>query len=194
MNNFFINEDGWLNQAHCKHILSPHFNQRPENSSIDTCVLHNISLPPKEFGQFYVDKLFLGTLAQYEDEHPFFSQISTQRVSAHFFISRQGEITQYVSTLNRAWHAGKSLFNGRENCNDFSIGIEINGSDHLPYTLKQYQVCAKLLRAIMQRHGDITPESITTHSHIAPQRKTDPGPAFNLYYLHKLLGRAISQN
>nr|WP_245936040.1 1,6-anhydro-N-acetylmuramyl-L-alanine amidase AmpD [Suttonella ornithocola] len=183
-----INSDGWLLLSNlCQIIRSPYFNQRPPNTEIDTIVLHNISLPPLEFGQKYINALFLGTLPKLQDKHPYFKNIAHLKVSAHFFIGRNGIITQYVSTLNRAWHAGQSQYKNRENYNNFSIGIELNGADYFPYTLKQYQTLAQLILALKQRHPKITLDNITTHSQISPNRKTDPGPAFNLnFLLHSL--------
>lgn len=113
--------------------------------------------------------------------------IMDMQVSAHFLIARDGAITQYVSTCARAWHAGLSAYEGQPGCNDFSIGIELNGSDHHPYTYRQYSALAALSRAIMIRHPLINPDRITTHQHIAPQRKTDPGPAFNMRYFKHLM-------
>lgn len=189
MSAFFIDAQGWLHAPHCQHIPSPHHNARPDENDISLCVLHNISLPPQQFGERYINALFLGKIAQYRDVHPFFTEILSLCVSAHFFINRDGSIRQYVSTLNRAWHAGISQYEGRDNCNDFSIGIEINGADHIPYTLAQYQRCAQLIRALHARHPAITFERITHHSHIAPSRKTDPGAAWRQAYLSYLLKR-----
>ncbi|MBP3195309.1 MAG: 1,6-anhydro-N-acetylmuramyl-L-alanine amidase AmpD [Cardiobacteriaceae bacterium] len=180
-----IDDDGWLDVA--RKISSPHFNARPENTEIDLVVLHNISLPPKQFGSFFVEKFFLGEIAAHISEDEFFPTIRDLRVSAHFFIARDGEIIQFVATENRAWHAGVSNFYGRENCNDFSVGIEINGADDIPYTLRQYQAIAELIRALMRKYPKITAEKITTHSFIAPNRKTDPGEAFNIDFLRQLL-------
>lgn len=173
--------------SHYPFLPSPHFNERPTNITINTIVLHNISLPPNIFGRHYIDHLFLGTLPNHRHEHPYLNEIADLRVSAHFFIARDGEITQYVNTNDRAWHAGISQFCGQDNCNDFSIGIEINGSDHHPYTLKQYQSLVHLIQTLMQQYPAITKERITTHSNIAPTRKTDPGPAFKMHFLYYLL-------
>lgn len=179
-----ITQNGWLDAlAAC--LPSPHFNQRPNRDDITTIVLHNISLPPLEFGREFVDALFLGNIQQFQKHHPFFGDIADLRVSAHFFIDRDGSLTQYVSTFDRAWHAGASQFQGRENCNDFSIGIELNGADHIPFTHRQYLSTANLILALARLHPNLS--HLTTHSHIAPQRKTDPGPAFKHDYLRALL-------
>lgn len=182
-------KNGWLNPEKCRSpvqlLPSPHYNERPAGTAITAAVLHNISLPPDTWGDSYVNALFLGTLASRRNEHPYFADIAGLRVSAHFFISRGGAITQFVSIYDRAWHAGKSYFQERENCNDFTIGIEFNGADRTPYTLRQYQAGAQLLAAIQRSCPALT--AITTHSAIAPERKTDPGPAFNLNCLNRLL-------
>lgn len=190
---FDIDNNGWLIGA--PHMNSPHQNDRycshgrnlSDNDPVSLLVLHNISLPPGVFGDKYIIALFMGYLSDYRHEHPFFAEIFDLQVSAHFYINRKGSIIQFVSTIKRAWHAGVSSYQGRENCNDFSIGIELNGSDNLPYTLAQYYALAKLSKAIMKRHPTITPSRITTHSHIAPNRKTDPGPGFNHNFFSKLL-------
>lgn len=179
---------GWLQTA--RHLPSPFHNERPAGTVIDTLVLHNISLPPDQYGEKYIDALFLGTLPEHRDEHPYFQGIADLQVSAHFYIARDGHIRQYVPIYRRAWHAGISSFRGRTQCNDFSIGVELNGSDHHPYTLKQYQSLATLTQALFTALPVLTTDKITTHQHIAPERKTDPGPAFNhTYFLRLLQGR-----
>ncbi|MCA1177162.1 MULTISPECIES: 1,6-anhydro-N-acetylmuramyl-L-alanine amidase AmpD [unclassified Pantoea] len=167
-------EDGWITSA--RKVLSPHFNQRPENEIPSLLIIHNISLPPGEFGGPWIDQLFTGTLPP--DEHPYFADIAQLRVAAHCLIRRDGELVQYVSFDQRAWHAGVSQFAGRENCNDFSMGIELEGTDTLPYTDAQYKTLKKV-SALLLKHYPLTLERITGHSDIAPQRKTDPGPAFD---------------
>ena len=158
-------EDGWITSA--RKVPSPHFNQRPENEIPSLLIIHNISLPPGEFGGPWIDQLFTGTLPP--DAHPYF---------ADCLIRRDGELVQYVSFDQRAWHAGVSQFAGRENCNDFSMGIELEGTDTLPYTDAQYKTLKKV-SALLLKHYPLTLERITGHSDIAPQRKTDPGPAFD---------------
>ncbi len=156
---------------------SPNFNARPANEQISLLVIHNISLPPGRFGTGKVQALFQNRLDPVE--HPYFEGLRGLTVSAHLFIERTGQVTQFVSLLDRAWHAGVSCFDGREGCNDFSIGIELEGTDDLPYTDVQYTVLAQLTGAIQAAWPTIGPDRIQGHSDIAPQRKTDPGPAFD---------------
>ncbi|UJF24085.1 1,6-anhydro-N-acetylmuramyl-L-alanine amidase AmpD [Suttonella sp. R2A3] len=186
---WFIKDNGWLSGV--THCPSPHYDVRPQDAVINTLVIHNISLPPKVFGQNYVDALFLGTLSEHRGEDPFIDSIMDLRVSAHFLITRDGAVTQYVASVDRAWHAGVSEFAGQTGCNDFSVGVELNGADDIPYTLRQYQALVRLTLALMQRHPHITRERITTHAHIAPGRKTDPGPAFNEAVFFRMLDQAI---
>ena len=167
-------EDGWISGV--KRIPSPHFDLRPEDEAPSLLVIHNISLPPGEFGGPYIDQLFTGKLNA--DEHPYFADIVHLRVSAHCLIRRDGEIIQYVPFDKRAWHAGVSIFAGRERCNDFSIGIELEGTDVLPFTPAQYHSLNRI-SALLFAHYPITADRVTGHSDIAPGRKTDPGPAFD---------------
>ncbi len=153
---------------------SPHCDRRPEGEEISLLVIHNISLPPGEFGGPWIDDLFLGRLDPAAD--PFFREIEGLRVSSHFLIRRHGELVQYVPTELRAWHAGASQWMGREKCNDFSIGIELEGADDVPFAEPQYQTLAALTRCLFERYGDL---DIAGHSDIAPERKTDPGPWFD---------------
>jgi len=168
-------ENGWLTGV--RHCVSPHCNPRPEGSDISLLVVHGISLPPGQYGGPWIDDLFLGRLDP--AVHPYFAQIAGLEVSAHCLIRRDGELVQYVSFLERAWHAGRSCFAGREACNDFSIGIELEGTDTESYTQAQYEVLAALSRCLMTRYPAITLDRIVGHSDIAPGRKTDPGPAFD---------------
>ena len=156
---------------------------------ISLLVIHNISLPPNEFGGPYIDQLFGGCLNP--DDHPFFKEIAGIRVSSHLLVRRDGEVVQYVPLHKRAWHAGVSSFDGREKCNDFSIGIELEGADDIPYENVQYQVLVQLTRLLLKAYPDITPERITGHSDIAPGRKTDPGPAFDWKYYRELLDKTL---
>ena len=165
----------WLQGV--RRVPSPNCDQRPADARVELVVIHNISLPPGQFGGGYVDALFTNTLDS--AAHAYFTDIAALRVSAHLLIDRQGGITQYVPFSRRAWHAGKSCFRDRECCNDFSIGIELEGTDELPYEHIQYQRLAAVIRVLMQVWPEITPERIVGHSDIAPQRKTDPGPAFD---------------
>ncbi len=156
---------------------SPNFNARPANEQISLLVIHNISLPPGRFGTGRVQALFQNRLDL--TEHPYFDGLRGLTVSAHLFIERTGQVTQFVSLLDRAWHAGMSCFDGREGCNDFSIGIELEGTDDLPYTEAQYEALARLTRSIQAAWPVIDFERIQGHSDIAPQRKTDPGASFD---------------
>lgn len=157
-------------------VASPNFNERPEGE-ISLLVIHNISLPPGEFGADYITDLFCNRLDP--DAHPYFAGIAHLQVSAHLLITRTGRVIQYVPFDKRAWHAGVSVFEGRENCNDFSIGIELEGTDDLPYTAQQYEQLSAVTRVLMQAYPAITRQRITGHCHIAPGRKTDPGAAFD---------------
>jgi AmpD protein len=171
MSRLVVNEAGWL--AGIRHVPSPNFDCRPEGESPTLLVLHAISLPPGEFGSDDVLALFGNALDP--ARHPYFSTIHTLRVSAHFFIRRDGEVIQLVSCNARAWHAGVSCWQGRERCNDFSIGIELEGSDEKPFEVAQYVALQSLVNALLQRY----PLShVAGHSDIAPGRKTDPGPFF----------------
>ncbi len=158
-------------------VPSPNADERPSGSEVDLLVVHNISLPPGEFGGSWIDDLFLNRLDP--GVHPYFAAIANLRVSAHLLIERDGTTTQFVALDRRAWHAGPSSFCGRERCNDFSIGIELEGSDTSPFTATQYQRLASLsaqMRALFPR---ISTPRIVGHSDIAPGRKTDPGPYFD---------------
>ena len=154
-------------------LHSPNCCERPKNERITLIVLHNISLPPFEYGTGAVQKLFTNRILS--DEHPFFSQLTGLRVSSHFFVTRLGEVVQFVSCDEMAYHAGLSSFNGREKCNTFSIGIELEGCDFEPFTEAQYAALLPLLDAICAAYPI---EAITGHEHIAPSRKTDPGHFF----------------
>ncbi len=178
-----ISVDGWLaNAAQCP---SPNANQRPSGQEISLLVIHNISLPPGEFGTGFVAALFCNQLDP--SLHPYFATIAELQVSAHLFIDRLGHVTQFVAFTERAWHAGASTFNGVENCNDYSIGIEMEGCDNIAYTNNQYIALDEVTRQILAAYPKITPERIVGHSDIAPQRKTDPGPAFDWARFHSLL-------
>ena len=154
-----------------------HFDERPAQCDISLLVIHNISLPAGQFNTPYVDDLFMGCIDC--NAHPSFIDLEGLKVSAHCFIKRCGEVIQYVPFEKRAWHAGRSCFAGQQNCNDFSIGIELEGTDTTNYTDAQYQSLAALTQAIMQRYPKITASNIVGHCDIAPGRKTDPGASFN---------------
>jgi AmpD protein len=157
-------------------VVSPHCDRRPDDEPPSLLVIHNISLPPGEFGGPYIDQLFTGTLDP--AQHPYFAEIHQLRVSAHCLIRRDGEIVQYVPFDQRAWHAGVSLYQGRERCNDFSIGIELEGTDQLAYTEAQYRTL-QAVTALLAEHYPPLAAHIAGHCDIAPGRKTDPGPAFD---------------
>ncbi|MBN3214939.1 1,6-anhydro-N-acetylmuramyl-L-alanine amidase AmpD [Pectobacterium polaris] len=182
-------ENGWLSDI--THTPSPHYDGRPNDEVPSLLVIHNISLPPGEFGGPYIDQLFTATLDP--TAHPYFADISHLRVAAHCLIRRDGQITQYVPFDQRAWHAGVSVFEGRERCNDFSIGIELEGMDTLPFTAQQYHSLVAITRLLMRAYP-ITPSRITGHSDIAPGRKTDPGPAFDWDGYHRLLQENWTEN
>ena len=165
---------GWCEGVH--RCPSPNFNERPDGE-ISLLVIHNISLPPGQFATGKVQAFFQNRLDV--TEHPYFEGIKALRVSAHFLIERDGQITQFVSCLDRAWHAGISSFEGREACNDFSLGIELEGTDDQPITDAQYQALIALTRQLQQHYPQITPQRICGHSDVAPGRKTDPGPCFD---------------
>ncbi len=166
-------------------IPSPNCDERPPDLPVDLVVVHGISLPPGEFGGPWIEALFTNTLDCAAD--PRFAELAALTVSAHVLIRRDARMLQFVPTHRRAWHAGRSSFEGRPCCNDYSLGIELEGADTIPYTLLQYRMLARLLDASMQVYPAITPARIVAHSTIAPGRKTDPGPAFNWNLLHRLL-------
>lgn len=165
---------GWVTGV--RHCPSANYNQRPDGE-VSLLVIHNISLPPGQFATGKVQEFF--TCGLRADEHPYFAAIADMRVSAHFLIERDGTVSQFVSCLERAWHAGVSSFAGRDNCNDFSLGIELEGTDDLPFTDAQYQVLIALSQQLLASFPALTSERICGHSDIAPGRKTDPGPAFD---------------
>lgn len=166
---------GWLPRA--RHCRSPNCNPRPPGTQVSLLVIHNISLPPGVFGGGHIDNFFCNRLD--DQAHPYFAHLRGVEVSAHFLIRRSGELVQYVSVDERAWHAGTSIFCGQENCNDFSIGVELEGTDVRPFTKKQYRRLIALSALLMRIFPGITLARIVGHSDIAPGRKTDPGPAFN---------------
>ncbi len=158
-------------------LLSPNHDERPDPGDISLLVIHAISLPPDQFGGPWISDLFLNRLDP--QAHPYFATIHTRKVSAHLCIFRDGAITQYVPFERRAWHAGESSYEGRSRCNDFSIGIELEGCDTQTFSDAQYTALAAATLAILRRYPRITPAHITGHSDIAPVRKTDPGPRFD---------------
>ncbi|PKM12925.1 MAG: 1,6-anhydro-N-acetylmuramyl-L-alanine amidase AmpD [Gammaproteobacteria bacterium HGW-Gammaproteobacteria-3] len=168
-----------------KHGFSPNFDERPDPGDIALLVLHCISLPPNEFGADYIDRLFANQLNP--AEHPYFETIHQIKVSAHVLIRRSGEIIQYVPFDKRAWHAGPSLYQGRSHCNDFSIGIELEGTETVPYTEIQYRQLAAVITCLFEQYPLLSKDTLTGHSDIAPGRKTDPGIAFDWAKLFDLL-------
>ena len=168
-------EEGWIKQA--KRVPSPNYDDRPADIVPDLLVVHNISLPPGCYGGDAIERFFTNCLDC--DEHPFYDEIRGVEVSAHLLIRRDGELLQFVDLRQRAWHAGASCFAGRENCNDFSIGIELEGADEDPYTEGQYSVLVGVTMALQALYPDLRDKHIVGHSDIAPGRKTDPGPAFD---------------
>jgi len=169
---FAIDPHGWCSAARC--VPSPNCDTRPDGVQPDLLVLHNISLPPGDFGGAAIERLFTNTLDW--NAHPYYATLSDLRVSAHFLVRRDGELVQFVACAARAWHAGASCFDGRERCNDFSIGIELEGCDDRPFEPMQYETLAALTDALAAAYPLV---AVTGHQHIAPGRKTDPGPYFD---------------
>ena len=176
--------------AGVRQVLSPHFDERPTGVGPDLLVVHGISLPPGEFGGPWIDRLFTGTLPA--DAHPEFRERAGLRVSAHALIRRDGQIVQYVPFGARAWHAGKSAYRGRNACNDFSIGVELEGTDETPYTDAQYDSLARLTAALLASYPSLCTQAIVGHSDIAPDRKSDPGPAFEWERFRALLDQLLA--
>jgi AmpD protein len=173
-------QDGWY--AVARRVPSPNFGPRPAGVPVSLAVLHSISLPPGEYGGPQVEQLFTNRLDW--DAHPYFAGIRGLQVSAHFVIRRGGELLQFVSVLDRAWHAGASSWNGRENCNDFSVGIELEGLEGERFETPQYATLAKLLRDC----AAVWPiAEVVGHEHVAPGRKADPGPGFDWARLRRRL-------
>jgi AmpD protein len=176
-------DNGWLQKT--EHQLSDFFSLREPQENINLLVIHNISLPAGSFGGNHITDLFLGTLNA--DAHPSFGEIAQMEVSAHCLIRRDGSIIQYVSFNNKAWHAGISCFKNREKCNDYSIGIELEGTDDIPYEEAQYQQLTRLTASLQKHYPLITNENIVGHCDVAPIRKTDPGKIFNWPHFRELL-------
>ncbi|WP_299976776.1 1,6-anhydro-N-acetylmuramyl-L-alanine amidase AmpD [uncultured Pseudoteredinibacter sp.] len=185
---------GWLH--HIRACPSPNFNQRPASADISLLVIHNISLPPGQFGGDHIEKFFCNQLDC--SAHEYFATIAELQVSAHFLIERSGQVIQFVDIFERAWHAGQSIYEGRENCNDFSIGVELEGCDDQCYSPEQYQALAELsfqlielcpsMRAkLPSLASKVAGFHICGHSDIAPERKTDPGPYFDWLSYEKQL-------
>jgi len=171
-----------------RQVPSPNFDRRPAGVEADLIVIHGISLPPGEFGGPWIDRLFTNELAA--DQHGYFEQIASLRVSSHLLIRRDGALVQYVSFNDRAWHAGTSRYGDREACNDFSIGIELEGTDDAPYTDCQYVNLAAVVRALCMAYPGLSGERVVGHNDIAPGRKTDPGESFDWARARSLIGSA----
>jgi AmpD protein len=160
-----------------RQVLTDHFDERPTGAGLELILIHNISLPPGEFGGPWIDRLFTGTLPR--ETHPFFATIPPGRVSTHLLLRRDGKFVQYVPFSNRAWHAGRSSYRGREECNDYSVGIELEGTDDLPFEEIQYVRLTEVVRALLAAYPSLSREHIAGHSDVAQGRKTDPGAAFD---------------
>jgi AmpD protein len=180
---YTIDAEGWL--ASARRAPSPNFNERPADTPISLLVIHSISLPPQQYGGPWIDDFFQNRLDC--GAHPYFAGICTMKVSSHLLIRRDGEVVQYVPFLKRAWHAGVSTFNGVSDCNDFSIGIELEGCDAEGYEAAQYRALAAVTKAIRKAYPKITGKRIAGHCDIAPGRKTDPGPHFDWPRYRKLI-------
>ena len=160
-----------------RQVLSPHFDSRPQGQAPELIIIHGISLPPGEYGGPWIDRLFCGNFSA--AAHPFYAPIARLRVSAHALVRRDGSISQYVPFHARAWHAGVSEWQGRSACNDFSIGIELEGSDTEPYESAQYHALAALIAALIRAYPSLSVDRLVGHSDVAPGRKTDPGLSFD---------------
>jgi AmpD protein len=171
-----------------RQVLSPHHDARPAGMLPELIVIHGISLPPGEFGSADIERFFCGNLPA--EGHPYFATLTGLRVSAHLLIDRQGRVNQFVPFHRRAWHAGRSSWQGREACNDFSIGIELEGTDDLPYTEWQYPSLIGVIRSLLSAYPTLSPDHLVGHSDIAPGRKTDPGLSFDWARLRRSVADA----
>jgi AmpD protein len=168
-----------------RQVPSPNCDDRPAGIVADLLVVHGISLPPGEFGGPWIDRLFTNALPR--DAHPYFESVADLRVSSHLLLRRDGEVVQYVPFHRRAWHAGISSWQGRERCNDFSIGIELEGTDTVPYESTQYAALARVVAVLCRAYPSLSPARLVGHSDVAPGRKTDPGSAFDWPRLRSLV-------
>jgi AmpD protein len=171
--------------AGARQVASPNFDARPAGMAPDLLIIHGISLPPGEYGGAWIEQLFTNQLPW--DAHPYFKQIEGMKVSSHLLIRRDGEVVQYVPFSQRAWHAGMSNYQGRERCNDFSIGIELEGTDDSPYEAEQYRELTQVLLALCAAYPSLSLERLVGHSDVAPGRKTDPGDSFDWPRLRAML-------
>jgi AmpD protein len=167
-----LGPDGWIQP--CRHVASPNHDERPPGEAVTLLVVHSISLPPGQYGGDAIERFFTNCLEP--NAHPYFQEICALKVSSHFLIRRDGELVQFVPTTRRAWHAGVSRWRGRERCNDFSVGVELEGLDDAPFDERQYAALAQLISDLRQ---SLPLRDIAGHSDIAPGRKTDPGPGFD---------------
>jgi len=172
----FVNSTSGI-MSEARQLYSPHCDARPDGIDTDLIVIHAISLPPRQYGECFIDDLFCGNLDK--TAHSYFAEIAHLRVSSHLLIKRDGSITQYVPFHCRAWHAGQSSYAGRESCNDFSIGIELEGCDEDAFENIQYQTLKQVISALCSAYPSLSWDRVTGHSDIAPGRKTDPGPGFD---------------
>jgi AmpD protein len=173
-----------------RQIASPNHDARAPGAEADLIVVHGISLPPGDFGGPWIDRLFTNTLPA--EMHPYFAEVCSLRVSSHLVVQRDGAVTQYVRFTDRAWHAGTSNYQGREACNDFSVGVELEGTDTLEYEAVQYGALAEVVAALCAAYPRLSPQRIVGHSDISPGRKTDPGPAFDWPRALRLIAAAAS--
>ena len=179
--------DGLIEPARL--CLSPNRDERPAGIALDTVIVHGISLPPGQFGGDEIENLFLNQLDW--DAHPYFDEIRGMEVSAHLLIRRDGKLLQFVPFTERAWHAGESSFRGRSRCNDFSVGIELEGEDETPYDDRQYEVLPRVLEALYAAYPGMSSRNLAGHCDVSVGRKTDPGPAFNWQRLYDALGEQL---
>lgn len=177
-------QNHWLVGA--RQVPSPNFNERPDTMQPELIVIHSISLPPGHFGGPYIEQFFQNCLAA--KAHPYFEEIHAMQVSSHLLIRRDGEVVQFVPFDKRAWHAGQSSYGERDNCNDFSIGIELEGTDDSAFESFQYDRLKQVIETLVLHYPGIKRDALAGHSDIAPGRKTDPGPYFDWEKLHKALG------
>jgi AmpD protein len=168
-----------------RQVASPNHDERPQDTQISLIVVHGISLPPGEFGGPWIDLLFTNALPT--DHHPYFAEVAGLKVSSHLLIRRDGEVVQYVPLGQRAWHAGQSTYQGQSRCNDFSIGIELEGADDVAYEHAQYRSLTDVIDALCAAYPTLSSDRVAGHSDIAPGRKTDPGPAFDWPRLRAML-------
>jgi AmpD protein len=182
-------ESGLMRDA--RQVASPNYDARPPGIEADLIVVHGISLPPGEFGGPWIERLFTNTLPL--DLHPYFAEVGGLRVSSHLLVARDGSLTQFVKFTDRAWHAGQSSYNGRSACNDFSIGVELEGVDTLDYEAAQYGALADIVAALCEAYPRLSAERVVGHSDISPGRKTDPGPAFDWERARRGIGAACQR-